>query len=304
MRKAFIQLHIAVFLAGFTGILGRLITLNEGLLVWYRLLITSASMWLLFSLTKKLQRISFGDILKISGVGFIAAMHWVTFYGAIKYSNVSIALVCFSSVSFFTAIFEPLILRKKLNWIELLLGLITLSGIYIIFHFDTQYKTGIAIGIVSAILAALFPIYNREFLKRINVETMLTWQQTGGFITLSLLMPLYLYQFPSKNFLPGWENLGWLFVLAWTCSVWAFHLSASALKRLSAFTVSLTYNLEPVYGILLAFMVYKENKYLSNEFYLGFVVIAIALLIHLFLLLKVERKLTANATEGISQEDN
>lgn len=304
MRKAFIQLHIAVFLAGFTGILGRLITLNEGLLVWYRLLITSASMWLLFSLTKKLQRISFGDILKISGVGFIAAMHWVTFYGAIKYSNVSIALVCFSSVSFFTAIFEPLILRKKLNWIELLLGLITLSGIYIIFHFDTQYKTGIAIGIVSAILAALFPIYNREFLKSINVETMLTWQQTGGFITLSLLMPLYLYQFPSKNFLPGWENLGWLFVLAWTCSVWAFHLSASALKRLSAFTVSLTYNLEPVYGILLAFMVYKENKYLSNEFYLGFVVIAIALLIHLFLLLKVERKLTANATEGISQEDN
>ncbi len=304
MRKAFIQLHIAVFLAGFTGILGRLITLNEGLLVWYRLLITSASMWLLFSLTEKLQRISFRDILKISGVGFIAAMHWVTFYGAIKYSNVSIALVCFSSVSFFTAIFEPLILRKKLNWIELLLGLITLSGIYIIFHFDTQYKTGIAIGIVSAILAALFPIYNREFLKRINVETMLTWQQTGGFITLSLLMPLYLYQFPSKNFLPGWENLGWLFVLAWICSVWAFHLSASALKRLSAFTVSLTYNLEPVYGILLAFMVYKENKYLSNEFYLGFVVIAIALLIHLFLLLKVERKLTANATEGISQEDN
>ncbi len=304
MRKAFIQLHIAVFLAGFTGILGRLITLNEGLLVWYRLLITSASMWLLFSLTKKLQRISFGDILKISGVGFIAAMHWVTFYGAIKYSNVSIALVCFSSVSFFTAIFEPLILRKKLNWIELLLGLITLSGIYIIFHFDTQYKTGIAIGIVSAILAALFPIYNREFLKRINVETMLIWQQTGGFIALSLLMPLYLYQFPSKNFLPGWENLGWLFVLAWICSVWAFHLSASALKRLSAFTVSLTYILEPVYGILLAFMVYKENKYLSNEFYLGFVVIAIALLIHLFLLLKVERKLTANATEGISQEDN
>lgn len=304
MRKAFIQLHIAVFLAGFTGILGRLITLNEGLLVWYRLLITSASMWLLFSLTEKLQRISFRDILKISGVGFIAAMHWVTFYGAIKYSNVSIALVCFSSVSFFTAIFEPLILRKKLNWIELLLGLITLSGIYIIFHFDTQYKTGIAIGIVSAILAALFPIFNREFLKRINVETMLTWQQTGGFVTLSFLMPLYLYQFPSKNFLPGWENLGWLFVLAWICSVWAFHLSASALKRLSAFTVSLTYNLEPVYGILLAFMVYKENKYLSNEFYLGFVVIAIALLIHLFLLLKVERKLTANATEGISQEDN
>ncbi|MBK8951817.1 MAG: DMT family transporter [Chitinophagaceae bacterium] len=304
MKKAFLQLHIAVFLAGFTGILGRLITLNEGMLVWYRLLLTSVTMWILFALAEKLQRIPFSDILKISGVGFIAAMHWVTFYGAIKYSNVSIALVCFSSVSFFTAIFEPLILKKKLNWIELLLGLVTLSGIYIIFHFDTQYKTGIVIGIVSAVLAALFPIFNKEFLKRINVETMLTWQQTGGFVTLSLLLPLYLYQFPVDSFLPGWRNAGWLLVLAWICSVWAFQLSANALKRLSAFTVSLTYNLEPVYGILLAFMVYRENKYLSNEFYIGFIVIAIALLIHLFLLLKVERKLTAHASERISQEDN
>ncbi|MBK6935934.1 MAG: DMT family transporter [Chitinophagaceae bacterium] len=304
MKKAFLQLHIAVFLAGFTGILGRLITLNEGMLVWYRLLLTSVTMWILFALAEKLQRIPFSDILKISGVGFIAAMHWVTFYGAIKYSNVSIALVCFSSVSFFTAIFEPLILKKKLNWIELLLGLVTLSGIYIIFHFDTQYKTGIVIGIVSAVLAALFPIFNKEFLKRINVETMLTWQQTGGFVTLSLLLPLYLYQFPVDSFLPGWRNAGWLLVLAWICSVWAFQLSANALKRLSAFTVSLTYNLEPVYGILLAFMVYRENKYLSNEFYIGFIVIAIALLIHLFLLLKVERKLIAHASERISQEDN
>lgn len=297
MKKAFIQLHIAVFLAGFTGILGRLITLNEGMLVWYRLLLTAVTMWLLFGLFKKIQKIPVRDIIKISGVGFIAAMHWVTFYGAIKYSNVSIALVCFSSISFFTALFEPLILKKKINWVELLLGLVTLSGIYIIFHFDTQFKTGIAIGLVSAILAALFPIYNRGFLKRINVETMLTWQQTGGFITLSLLLPFYLYWFPVKNFLPGWENFGWLLVLAWFCSVWAFRLSASALKRLSAFTVSLTYNLEPVYGILLAFMVYKENKFLSNEFYIGFVIIAIALLIHLFLLVKVERKLTVNAPE-------
>ena len=115
MKKAFIQLHIAVFLAGFTGILGRLITLNEGMLVWYRLLITSVTMWILFSLTKKLQRIPLTDILKMTGIGFIAAMHWVTFYGSIKYANVSVALVCFSAVGFFTALFEPLILRKELN---------------------------------------------------------------------------------------------------------------------------------------------------------------------------------------------
>lgn len=297
MKKAFLQLHIAVFLAGFTGILGRLITLNEGMIVWYRLLFTAVTMWILFGLMKKLQKIPFIDILKISGVGFIAAMHWVTFYGSIKYSNVSVALVCFSAISFFTALFEPLILKKKINWLELLLGLVTLSGIYIIFHFDTRFKTGIVIGLISAVLASLFPIYNREFLKRINVETMLTWQQTGGFLVLSLLLPFYLQQFPIENFIPDRENIGWLLVLAWFCSVIAFQLSANALKKLSAFTVNLTYNLEPVYGILLAFAVYNENQYLSKWFFVGFAIIAVALLIHVYLLFRVERKLTEHAAD-------
>src|SRR5689334_14699233 len=111
MKKAFLQLHLAVFLAGFTGILGRLITLNEGLLVWYRLMFSSATMWLLYLVMKRIQRISAVDILRITGIGFMAAMHWVTFYGAIKYANVSVALVCFSSVGFFTALFEPLVLK-------------------------------------------------------------------------------------------------------------------------------------------------------------------------------------------------
>lgn len=296
MKKAFLQLHIAVFLAGFTGILGRLITLNEGMIVWYRLLFTAITMWLLFSFRGKIHKISTADILKIGGVGVIAAMHWVTFYGSIKYSNVSVALVCFSAIGFFTALFEPLILRKPMNWTELLLGLITITGIYIIFHFDSQYKTGIIIGLISAVLASLFPIFNREFLKRINVETMLTWQQTGGFIVLSVLLPFYLRRYPTDSFIPGWENVGWLLVLSWFCSVIAFQLSGNALKRLSAFTVNLTYNLEPVYGILLAFMVYKENEFLSKWFYVGFAIIAIALLVHIFLLIKVEKKLTANAT--------
>ena len=297
MKKAFLQLHIAVFLAGFTGILGRLITLNEGMIVWYRMLLTAATMWILFSLMKKLEKISFIDIFKITGVGFIAAMHWVTFYGSIKYANVSVALVCFSSIGFFTALFEPLILKKKINQVELLLGLITLTGIYIIFHFDTQYKTGIIIGIISAVLASLFPIYNREFLKRINVETMLTWQQTGGFLVLSILLPFYLQKFPVEKFIPGPENFGWLLMLSWLCSVIAFQLSSNALKRLSAFTVNLTYNLEPVYGIILAFMVYRENQFLSKWFFVGFGIIAVALIIHIILLAKVERKLTHHAAD-------
>ena len=297
MKKAFLQLHIAVFLAGFTGLLGRLITLNEGMIVWYRLLLTAATMWILFGLMKKLHRITFIDILKITAVGFIATMHWLTFYGSIKYSNISVALVCFSAIGFFTALFEPLILKKRINLIELLLGLITLLGIYIIFHFDAQYKTGIVIGIISAMLASLFPIYNREFLKRINVETMLAWQQTGGFLVLSVLLPFYLQKFPTNSFIPSMENLGWLLILSWVCSVIAFQLSSNALKKLSAFTVNLTYNLEPVYGIILAFIVYKENQFLSKWFFVGFGIIAVALTIHIILLAKMERKLTDNAAD-------
>ena len=291
MKKAFLQLHLAVFLAGFTGILGRLITLNEGLLVWYRLLISSATMWVLFLLLKKIQKISFRDILKITGVGFIAAMHWVTFYGSIKSANVSVALVCFSSVGFFTALLEPLIFKKRIDITELLLGVVVMIGIYIIFRFDPKYEIGIIIGIISAILGSLFPILNKSLLHRVSVETLLSYELTGGFVVLTILLPFYLHYFPSNQFLPGWMNLFWLLVLSWACSVWAFQLSANALKKLSAFTVNLTYNLEPVYGILLAFVVYHENKELSRWFYIGFALIGLALVIHIILLRKNEKKI-------------
>jgi drug/metabolite transporter (DMT)-like permease len=293
LKRAFLQLHAAVFLAGFTGILGRLITLNEGMIVWYRLLFTSLTMWVLFGLLKKIKRISLRDILKIGGVGVIAMLHWVTFYGSIKYANVSVALVCFATIGFFTALFEPFILKKKMNWTEMILGLITLTGIYIIFHFDTRYKTGIIIGLISAVFASLFPIFNHQFLKRIPVETMLTWQQTGGFLFLSLLLPFYLHSFPGK-FLPSMQDLGWLLMLSWLCSVLAFQLSGNALKKLSAFTVNLSFNLEPVYGIILAFVIYNENQFLSKWFYIGFGIIAVALVIHVIILVNTEKKMIRN----------
>ncbi|MFM8711086.1 MAG: EamA family transporter, partial [Sphingomonadales bacterium] len=130
MKKAYTQLHLAVLLAGLTGILGRLITLNELMIVCYRLLLTVLSMWVLFSFRKKIESLTAVLIAKIMGVGTIAALHWLTFYGAIKYANVSIALVCFAAIGFFTALFEPLLLKKSLNLRELLLGLMTLSGVY------------------------------------------------------------------------------------------------------------------------------------------------------------------------------
>ncbi len=276
MRKAFIQLHTAVFLAGFTGILGRLITLNEGLLVWYRLMITAVTMWIVFSLAKRIHAISTADKWKIAGTGFIAALHWVSFYGAIKYANVSVALVCFSSIGFFTALLEPLMLKRKFVAIELLLGLLAMAGIYIIFHFDARYKTGIIIGVISALLAAVVPIFTRQLLQRMNAETLMSWEISGGFVTLSLLLPFYLQRFPVPSILPGWSDLGWLLVLSWACSVWAFQLSASALQKISAFTVNLSYNLEPVYGIVLAFLVFGENTRLHASFYAGFSLILLA----------------------------
>jgi drug/metabolite transporter (DMT)-like permease len=290
MKKAFLYLHLSVFLAGFTGPLGRLIDLNEGMLVWYRLLFTSVTMWIVFSLTKKLVRIPKADILKLTGIGFLAALHWVTFYGSVKYANISVALVCFSAVGFFTALVEPILLKTKFNWIEVFLGLMVMAGIYLIFHFDPHFKLGIILGLICALLMAFVMIFIRQLVQRINPETVLTYQISGGFVTLTLLMPLYFYFVPTQKFIPNVEDVGWLLILAWFCSVWAFQLSAYALKRLSAFTVNLNFNLEPVYGIILAFVFFKENKNLSSGFYLGLSLIALALIIHVLLVLRDEHK--------------
>lgn len=279
MQRAFLQLHTAVLLAGITGILGKLITLNEGLLVWWRLLISSVTMWILFSLTGKLQKISRKEVWQIFGVGTIAAMHWVCFFGSIKYSNVSVGLVCFSAVGFFTALIEPLVTKKKMMWVELLLGVLVILGIYIIFRFDTRFKTGIILGLTSAMLGALFPIYSRQLLQKMNSETLNTYLLTGGFLALCFLTPLYLQLSPAKTWMPSGSDFGWLLVLSWVCSVWAFQLSANALRKISAFTVNLTYNLEPVYGIVLAFLIYGENKHLSWSFYAGLSLIIVAVLL-------------------------
>src|SRR5436190_6590382 len=225
MKKAFLQLHFAVFLAGFTGVLGRLITLNEGWLVWYRLLISSVTMWIIFSLAGKLQRVSIKDILKLCGIGFLSALHWVSFYGSIKYANISVALVCFSATGFFTALFEPFFSKRKINLIEVLLGLIVIAGIYVIFHFDPKYKTGIILGVACAILLAFVMILIREFVQKINSQTILTYQLSGGFITLSLFMLFYYMRFPTEYVFPHFSNWLWLLVLAWFCSVLAFQFS-------------------------------------------------------------------------------
>jgi drug/metabolite transporter (DMT)-like permease len=322
MKKAFIHLHIAVLLAGLTGVLGRLISLNEGLLVWYRLALTAPSLWLLAFLRKPAGRarqrrgsrtaprrksgaavrrergpagsgaggpagsgaggtvrIDRRDMWRIFGIGGIAALHWVTFYGSIKYSNVSVGLVCFSAVGFFTAVLEPLIMRHRMDKVELLLGMVVIVGIFFIFQVDPHFKTGIAIGLLSALLGSLFPVLNKRMLKRVSSENVTLYEMSGGFLVLTLLMPFYLWLFPAPSLIPGWQDWIWLLVLAWACTVLAFNLSMSALAQISAFTVNLTYNLEPVYGILLAFALFREDKYLNGGFYIGFSLILLSIIL-------------------------
>ncbi|MBS1733056.1 MAG: DMT family transporter [Bacteroidetes bacterium] len=286
MRKAFVQLHIAVFLAGFTAVLGRLIELNEGLLVWWRMLITVAVLAALMFYRKQLHRIALPDLLKIAGVGAIIAAHWVAFYGSVKYANISVALVCFSSTGFFTAIFEPLILRKKIVPAELMLGIMAIAGIYIIFDFHPQFKMGIVFGILAAMGSAIFPIFNKQLLIRFSPRTLTLYELGSGWVVLSALLPFYLHYFPAIYYRPTFADWGWLLILAILCTVVSFDLQLNALRKISAFTANLTYNLEPVYGILLAFVFFRENKMFHQEFYIGLALIMLAIVLQMWRVIK------------------
>jgi len=292
LRKAFIQLHIAVLLAGLTGVLGKLINLNEGLLVWYRLMLTALALWLLALLRRPTFRIQRKDMVRIFGVGAIAALHWVAFYGSIKYSNVSVGLLCFSSVGFFTALIEPLVFRHRVDWVELFLGLMVIAGIFLIFQVDPHYKTGIIIGLVSSLLGSLFPVLNKRILEKVPATTVTLYELTGGFLFLSMLLPVYLRFSPTVKMLPDLQDWLWLLVLSLACTVLAFNLSMYALKRLSAFTVNLSYNLEPVYGILLAFVLFREDKYLEGGFYIGFSLIILSIGLQMIRLWRRQAKKT------------
>ena len=281
MKKAFIQLHIAVFLAGFTAILGKLITLHEGILVWYRMLLTAVTLLVLLYFRKELQKLSFKNTFKLFGVGAIVAMHWVSFYGSIKYSNVSVSLTCLSAIGFFTAFLDPIIMRRRIDIAEVFLGALAITGIYLIFDFYPEYKLGILFGIISALLASLFPILNKGLLKQFPAKTVTLYEMGGGFIALTFIMPLYLMLFPATYYLPTTMDWLWLLVLAWLCTVFTFILALNALKKISAFTANLAYNLEPIYGIILAFIIFNENKYLSAGFYYGLGLILLAVILQM-----------------------
>jgi drug/metabolite transporter (DMT)-like permease len=250
------------------------------------MMITVVSLFLLLIWRKNLQKISKYKAIQLMMIGGLIAIHWVCFYGSIKYANVSIGLICFASTGLFTALLEPLLTTKKFSWIELFLGLISLLGIYLIFHFDARYRTGIIIGIASAIFAALFSVFNKRNVAILAPQTMMLYELSGGVLLLTLVMPFYLQTFPAQHLMPSLSEWGWLLVLSWFCTVWAMDLMLQALQKVSAFTQNLSLNLEPVYGILLAFMLFQEQKELQISFYYGFALIAISVAIQMVRILK------------------
>jgi len=283
LKLDYLNLHISVLLAGFTGILAKLIPMNEGLIVFYRMVMAFLifSVMLVFMKKKPFETLS--NALKIAGLGALLALHLVFFFGSIKYSSVSIGVVCYSLVGFFTVIFEPLIEKKKFSFVELLYSLISVFGIWLIFNFDSSYRFGIILGVISAALFALYTIYNQIIEVGKSARCMLFYELAGGALFMVIFLPFYLCFNPVSTILPAGADWFWLFILAFFCTVLLYLLHISVLKTLSAFTVSLAGNLEPVYAILFAVLFFNEAHEFTLSFYAGMILILLSVFLQSFM---------------------
>lgn len=282
MKKAFIQLHTAILLAGCSGILGNLISLDAVLITWYRMLLAGLILIIILYIKGNKPIIQKNEWRELS-VGLLLALHWIFFYGSIKYANVSIGVICFCLSSFFTAIISPIFNRQKISWAELLLSSLTLLGISLIFQFDSSYRIGIGFGIVSSLLFAFYAILNERLSASRNAVRTTALQMIGGFTGLSvLLLPVYFMNVQHATFLPTINDFCFLFLLAFGCTVCMCFLLNNAQREISAFTVSLSFNLEPVYSILLAIIIFKENKMFGTAFYAGLSLIMLSLVLQMF----------------------
>lgn len=276
--KAFLQLHISVLLAGFTGLFGRLVSLDAAQLSWWRMMLTT----LILVVFIGFPRIPLKRALQLAACGGLLGIHWVLFYASIQYANVSIGVVCYALVGFFTAIVEPLVFHKKFSPRELVYSLITVAGLLCIFSLDSRYRLGIAIGSMAAFTAAVAAIFLKKYSQEVRSRDALAYQMTGGFVVLTLLVPIYLAAFtdiPTLFVLPSTTDLLWIFGLSLFCTVALYFLQIAALKTLPAFTVELSYNLEPIYTICMAFIFFGEGRELNFSFYLGIGLVVLSVLL-------------------------
>jgi len=279
MKKSYLVLHTAVLLAGFSGVFGKLITLNQIPLVWFRVLLSTLILFVVLKLFKIERLKSTKDILNIARGGLLLTIHWIFFYGSIKFSNISIGVVCYCLTSFFTAILEPIINKKRFSAAQLMLSMLTLIGISLIFHFDSSYQVGIILGVISTIFAALYTIYNERLVKQYDSKLLNYYQMLSGTIVLGLGLPIFYYLFPTERFIPSFSDGIYLILLSLFCTVGLYVLFAESLKKLSAFTVNLSFNLEPIYSIIIAFLFFNEGKQVNASFYVGLAFVLVSVLL-------------------------
>lgn len=276
MKKSlipYIQLHVAVFLYGLTAILGDLISIPAASLVWWRVMITSVSLLFFIGFGRVLLSISKKHTIQLLAIGVVIGIHWVTFYGSIKYANASIALIALSTTTFFTSFIEPIVFRRKPDYIQVIFGLLVIPGIYLIVkNIDSYMMTGLYIGILSAFMASLFSVLNKTLVDEVDPFPMTFLEMLGVLIFLSVLYPFFTTPYFTP-FMPTGSDWGYLIFLALFCTTLAYYLGLLALKKLSAFETNLIVNLEPVYGIILAIIILKEHHELNMRFYAGVLII-------------------------------
>ena len=286
INRNILILHFTVLIWGFTGVLGELITVSALHLVWYRVLIASLTLIIYYLFKKKSLLVPRGQILQYLIVGMIVGLHWVLFFHAIKVSTVSVTLVTLSSVTLFTAILEPLINRKRISIADVIVGLIIIFGIYLIFKFEFKYFWGIIFGLSCAICASVFSILNARMVKKGSPTTITLYEMIGAWIGVSVVM-LFTGDFDNQMILSQ-SDLLYLLLLGVVCTAIAYVLGVAVMKELSAFTVALTTNMEPVYGIILALLIFGQKEAMSTGFYFGAIIILTAVFIYPYLKTKIK----------------
>lgn len=290
MKKSFFLLHISIVLAGLTGIFGKLIQLNEVLITFYRMLLSGIILIVIqLFFKKKKTHYHFSQTFRIGSIGFILGLHWIFFYGSIKYSNISVGVVCFCLAGFFTAILEPIINSKKPSFSEIGLSCLTLIGIGLIFSFDSSYRVGITLGIISSILVALFTIFNEKLTQTYDTMQLTTIEMLGGTLGIGIILPFILKFYPTEYLIPSTYDLGYLLILSSLCTILLYILLNIALKQISAFTVNLSFNLEPIYTILIAVIFFNEYEELNVTFFIGLILIISSLLLQMVRVIKLKK---------------
>lgn len=289
LNKHFLLLHIIVFIWGFAPVLGRFITADAWALVWYRILITVAVMAVYLLLTKHDLKITRAHFLKLSGIGLIILVHWLSFYGAIKVSNISVTMVAFSTGTLFSSIIEPILFKRRVRPYEVFIGLIIIGAIAMIFSIETKFWLGILLGIFAAFTSSLFSVFNAMMARELRSGIISFYELSAALVGLTIFLAAA-GSFTPAFFSPDTASIVGLLLLSLVCTVFPFITSVDLSKYISPYTIVLTVNLETVYGIIWAILFYSENKEVKPTFYIGVLIILLAIFLNSYLKKLTEKK--------------